>query len=483
MKFLLLLAPLLLLSSPFHTGKKLENISSSVVKIFTSYVKPNYKQPWQMRGQGFSSGSGVIIEDRLILTSAHVVNNGVYIEVKKSSNPKRYMSHVKWISHEADLALLEINDKSFFKDTKALSLGDLPQRQDGVVVYGYPRGGNEISITQGIISRIEHTFYAHSDFDLLALQIDAAINPGNSGGPALDQKGDIVGIAMQSLSSSDNIGYLVPTPVIKHFLDDIRDGKYDGFPDDGLYIQAMENINLRDYYGMNGRTGVIITRVAAGSSCDGYLKKGDVLLSIDGIEIADDSTISMKGNGRVSANYPMRMHQIGESFELKILRNTREITLNIPLKADVSLVPYEHEKRPAYYIFGGMIFTPLTKNYLYEWGRSWKEKAPIRLVDIFENENYPTGRKRGVVILQSTLSDRENVGYAFRNRVVLAINDIEINSFNDFVKHIDESRSRKVKITLEGGYMIIMDKDKAREANQRLLKRYGIEHDAYRTAN
>jgi len=183
MRFLILCIPFLLLGQPFHDVDKIKEISSSVVKIFTVYVKPNYYQPWQMRAQKSSTGSGVIIDNKLILTAAHVVSNDVFLEIKKSANPKKFIAHVKWISHEADLALLEVEDEDFFEDTKPLQLGELPHRQDGVAVYGYPQGGNEISITQGIISRIEQTVYVHSDFDLLSLQIDAAINPGNSGGP------------------------------------------------------------------------------------------------------------------------------------------------------------------------------------------------------------------------------------------------------------------------------------------------------------
>ena len=478
-KFILLLFPFLLLSAPFHTEKKIEDISSSVVKIFTVSVKPNYYQPWQMRSQKFSTGSGVIINDNLILTAAHVVSNGVYLEVKKSSNPKKYISHVKWISHEADLALLEVEDKSFFKDTKALSLGKMPHRQDGVAVYGYPQGGNEISITQGIISRIEQTFYVHSDFDLLTLQIDAAINPGNSGGPVFNQDGKIIGIAMQSLSSADNIGYLVPTPIIKHFLDDIKDGKYAGFPDDGLYIQGMENKNLKSYYGMKERTGVVITQVIAGSSSDGYLKKDDVLLEIDGVKVADDATIIMEGNGRVTANYLIRIHHIGESFEATILRDTKEMKIDVPLKSVVSLIPYEHEKRPKYFIFGGMVFMPLTKNYLNEWGRSWVQKAPIHFVDLIKSSNFPTKKKKEVVFLQSILADRENTGYDLSHAIVLEINGNKINTFNDLVKAIQDSKAKEIKITLQGGSIIVLNKDKALEADKRLLKRYKIEKSIY----
>ncbi len=479
MRYLILFMPLFLIASAFHGEQKIRELSSSVVKIFTVSVKPNYYQPWQMRTQKFSTGSGVIIDNKRILTAAHVVANGVYLEVKKSATPKKFIAHVKWICHEADLALLEVEDESFFEGTKALEIGGMPHRQDGVAVYGYPQGGNEISITQGIISRIEQTVYVHSDFDLLALQIDAAINPGNSGGPVFDQRGDIIGIAMQSLTSADNIGYLVPTPIIKHFLDDIKDGRYDGFADDGLYIQTMENKTLRAHYQMQDRSGVLITNIIPGSSTDGYLKKGDVLLQIDGVSISDDATILLKENGRVAANYLIRTHHIHETFKVRILREGKEIDLDIPSKPLVSLIPFEHDKRPQYYIFGGIVFMPLTKNYLFEWGRNWVQKAPIRFVDIVKNGNFPSADQEEIVFLHSVLADRENAGYEISHVIVTHVNDTKIRSFHQFVEAISKSKDETIKITLQGGSQIIMNINKANEANTRLLQRYGIKESAY----
>jgi len=478
MRFLFLLLPLIIWAEPFHDSAKIKKLSASVIKIFTVSVPANYYQPWQMRAQKFSTGSGVIINNKLILTAAHVVSNGVYLEVKKSSNPKKFIAHVKWISHDADLALLEVEDESFFENTKPINLGKLPHRQDGVAVYGYPQGGNEISITQGIISRIEQTVYVHSDFDLLALQIDAAINPGNSGGPVFNQEGEIVGIAMQSLSTADNIGYLVPTPIIQHFLDDIKDGRYDGFGDDGLYIQSMENRSLKEYYQMQGRNGVLITHVIPHSSCDGYVKKGDVLLKIDGHEISDDATILMDGNGRVAANYLIRAHHINETFELTLLRDAKEITLKVPSKAMVDLIPFEHDKLPRYYIYGGVVFMPLTKNYLFEWGRNWAQKAPIRFTDIVKNANFPDEEHSEVVFIQSVLADRENAGYEMANIIVTEVNGVKVDSFETLVQTLEETQYENAKITLQGGSQIILEKHKAKEANARLLQRYRIKNSA-----
>ena len=479
MKWLIILLPMLLASAPFYSRQESDDISASVVKIFSMSVAADYLHPWQMKGQRSSTGSGVLIGGRLILTAAHVVSDGVFIQVKKSSDPEKYIAHIKWISHEADLALLEVEDTSFFEGMKALRLGNLPHRQDGVAVYGYPEGGNEISITQGIVSRVEQTSYVHSGFDLLALQIDAAINPGNSGGPALNDKGEIVGIAMQTMSRSDNIGYIVPSQIIRHFLDDIKDNRYDGFPDDGLYIQYISNKNLKKYYHIGNRTGVLVTDVVSGSSCSRYVRTGDILLEIDGVRIANDGTITMEGGGSVSSNYLLRKHQIGDLYRMKVLRGGKELDLKFPLKSEVLLLPYEHGKRPRYYIFGGMVFMPLTQNYLRSWGKQWIYKAPINFLELYINENFPTKERQEVVFLHNTLPDKENNGYIFPYHIVKKVNGKKITSFTGFVKSIEESSGNEIRIDFEGGHIAIINKEKASEANQRILPRYNIEKSFY----
>ena len=356
----------------------------------------------------------------------------------------------------------------------------LPNRQAGVVVYGYPEGGNEISITQGIVSRIEQNHYAHSGESLLTIQIDAAINPGNSGGPAFNKEGDIVGIAMQGLSSSENIGYLVPAPVIKHFLDDVSDGKYDGITNAGISIQKMENKTLKKHYNMGKKTGVLIRRVNIGGSSDGYLKKGDILLAIDGVLISGDFTVPMKKNGRVSANYLISKHQVGETFEGTILRNNKEIKIKIPLKVKVKLISREHEKRPEYYIFGGLVFRPLTLNYLQEWGKSWTENAPTQLVNIYLNNNYPTEEKKELVLFQGALADRTNAGYGNTDQIVEKVNGVAIDTFKDLIDTIEKSAADEdINILLISGEIMIFNKKEAKEANQRVLERYGIKSASY----
>lgn len=219
------------------------HIKESIVKIYAVSKIPNYNTPWNSSTKR-SNGSGSIINGNKILTNAHVIANHTFIEVKRHGDTKRYVAYVEFISHQADLALLTLKDETFFEGTKSLEFGSLPNIQQEVTVYGFPMGGQSLSVSTGIVSRIEHSRYVHSNERFLAIQIDAAVNPGSSGGPAVNDD-KIVGVVMQQIPNSQNIGYLVPVEVIKHFLDDVKDGNYDGFPYLGIGTAKMENETLR----------------------------------------------------------------------------------------------------------------------------------------------------------------------------------------------------------------------------------------------
>jgi S1-C subfamily serine protease len=477
---LLILLPLFIFGAPFHTKKQIKEISASVVKIYTTSVEPDYYRPWQKGINRSSSGTGVVIGNNRILTAAHVVSDGTFVQVKKSNDAKKYVAKVKWIAHESDLALLEVEDKRFFdKNASVLSFGTLPYRQDGVVVYGYPVGGDEISTTQGIVSRIEHTMYSHGYMDHLTIQIDAPINAGNSGGPAFDQKGKIVGIAIQTITNADGIGYLVPVEVIQHFFKDIEDGHYDGYPDDGVSIQSLENKNIRAYYNLGDRDGVLVSNVKKGSSAYGFIQKDDVILEVDGVDIAGDNTVKIKGNGRVSSNYLIRSHQIGDILQVKIIRGKKEKILNFPLKTRVMIAPLEYEKDPRYYILGGMVFMPLTINYLKVWGKNWYRKAPIDLMYPVLNADKLDSDIEELVVLSNILPNDENANYNTALKLISQVNGKKITSLNSFVQTVEESKERYLNILFSDGRRVVLDKENAIKSDLETMKKYGITKKKY----
>ncbi|HOR42601.1 MAG TPA: S1C family serine protease, partial [Atribacterota bacterium] len=307
------------------------DVREAIVKVYTVSNYPDYYNPWSMQGPRASSGSGCIIDNNLILTNAHVVSNQTFLQVRKYGDTQRYRAQVVAVSHLTDLALLAVDEPEFFTGIEALSLGELPQIQQEVLVYGFPMGGDMLSITKGVISRIEHQTYVHSSSVFLAGQIDAAINPGNSGGPVLAD-GKIVGVVMQGITGAQNIGYMVPVPVIAHFFADLEDGILDGYPSLGISLQDMENDGLKSYYQVEkGMGGVLINQIVPGSPADSNLEAGDVLLSMEGYSIGNDGTIEFRSNERTHLNYVVQQKQIGEDIGLTILRNGERKELKVNL--------------------------------------------------------------------------------------------------------------------------------------------------------
>lgn len=447
-------------------------IDESIVKIYTVSKTPNYLEPWNSTVQR-SSGSGSIISGNRILTNAHVVANETFLEVKKYGDTKRYQAEVLYVSHESDLAILKVKDTKFFKDTVPLEFGHLPSIQDKVTVYGFPMGGNTISVSTGIVSRIEHNRYAHSGKKFLAIQIDAAINPGNSGGPAIS-KGKIAGIVMQGITFSQNIGYIVPVDVVQHFLEDIKDGEYNGFPKLGIYIKNLENPTIKKYYHLDeNMSGILVIDILYGSPLEDVLEKEDIIISINGHNIEDDGTVEFRSKQFTDFKYFIDELQVKDEVTLKVLRNGKEIVLQSKMNSTndktMSFANLEYDQVPNYFIHGGYVFTPLTKNLL---NASRLSLMPLR----YQAEHkWPTKEKQEVVLLLKVLASSLNQGdHMMRLWAIEKINGQAFKTFKEFYMKIKNFKGESIVLEDEDGAKIVIDHKEAVAIQDEILKRYSI---------
>jgi len=446
----------------------------AIVKIYTVSKIPNYLEPWSSSIRR-SSGSGAIISGNRILTNAHVVANNTFIEVQRYGERKLYLAKVISVSHQADMALLEVDDKRFFEGTTPLKLGLLPSIEQKIVVYGFPMGGKTLSATTGIVSRIEHHRYAHSGESFLAIQVDAAVNPGNSGGPAISD-GKIVGIAMQGLTKSQNIGYLVPASMIKHFLRDIEDGKYDGFADLGLTTQKLENPTIKSYYNLDeNTTGIIVANLVYNTSLQGLIKKGDIITSIDGHNIEDDNTVEFRNHEYTAYHHFVDQHQLGEKIKLDIIRDRKPIKVEATLDHvadDLLLVKTtEYDKMPRYFIYGGYVFSPLSRNLLR---RSNRNKLTLR----YFATQWPTKKKKEVVVLLKVLAANLSRGnYSFSFWPIDRVNGKKFDNFDTFYKMVQEFDGEYLILEDKDGAKVVINRDEALGKQGDILKKYNIEFD------
>ncbi|MBU4377449.1 MAG: trypsin-like peptidase domain-containing protein [Candidatus Omnitrophica bacterium] len=469
--FMFFFAEILLVSAAAADFK-----TDSVVKVFATRNTIDYVNPWQSRGVQEITGSGCIIQGNRILTNAHVVNQNTFIQVRRESSQKKYIAKVEAVGNDCDLAILRVEDPEFFKGGSPLEIGELPNLQDKVTVIGFPMGGDKLSITQGVVSRMEGMNYINSNQRLLGVQIDAAINPGNSGGPAINN-GKIVGIVMQGIFSSQNIGYIIPTPIINHFLEDLKGGQYAGFPYLGIHFSNTENKALRKYYGVADDTGgVLVISVLPFSSAEGFLKEGDIILEVNGVAISDDGTFAFRDNERLDMVHLINMQKIGETAVLKIRREDKISIVKVPLKPILDLVKIaNYSEKPSFCIYGGLIFTVLSTDLISLLGAN-DNLPPLS----FLYYNMGLGslnekRKKEIVVLLKVLPDEINIGYHGRGyEIITKVNGKEFDSFKQFVKLIEDTQGENIVFEDEYKDKIILSCKDIDKTTQDIIRRNNI---------
>ncbi len=462
-------------------AESLGALKRSVVKVMTVSDAPDYEQPWQTLGASPSTGSGAIVETPQgprILTNAHVVEDATFVEVRREDHEHKTVAEVVGYGEACDLALLSVDEPEFFADAKPIPIGSLPSPGDPVSVLGFPIGGEQLSVTEGVVSRVELTVYVQNERNLLSLQIDAAINPGNSGGPVmLDRK--LVGIAFQALEEAENIGYVISAPVVEHFLRDIESPPYDGFPDLGLTVQDLESSAHRKYLGLpRSRRGVLVTRVHYRSSCWKVLEPGDVLLKVDGEPIASDGTVQLEGGSRIGFQYVPSMRFVGDEIPLEIYREGKRSTQRVTLQPYRPLVPARTASgRPTWFVYAGLLFVPLTRAWLETWGDTWRSRAPATLVSLYDHR-VRTSHTQEVVILQKVLADKVNRGYHELESVqVRTVQGRRVRKLSDLVRIVDATEDEFVVFETANRQRIVLDRSVATERAETILRRYGVPAD------
>ncbi len=454
------------------------DVASSMVRISATSQQPDYAVPWNPGNVGSGVGAGFVIEGNRIMTNAHVVSNARFISVLKENDPKPWPARVVHVAHDCDLALLTTVDPKFFEGTEPLSFGGIPALESTVSVYGYPIGGDRLSVTRGIVSRIDFLTYSHSEVDAhLTIQIDAAINPGNSGGPVM-QDGKVVGVAFQGYSGdvAQNVGYMIPVPVVQRFLQDVADGSYDRYMDLAATYFPLFNPAQRAALGLQEPdVGVLIGSVYEGGSSAGVLRPGDVILRLDGRTVASDGTVEIDGERVEMAEIIERKFK-GDRVVLQILRDKKPQTVTVSLDAPwpFSLQATAYDEKPRFVLEAGLLFQPLNRNFL-----DARKNTDTRLRYFFDYyvadhlyRDHPE-----VVVLAGVLNDPVNAYAApYQGSIVAKINGRPIRRLADVAEAFRQSGEGDFHVIelLGEGRPIVLDKAAVPSANARIAERYRV---------
>ncbi len=453
-------------------------IYRSVVRIESAAQVPDYATPWNSGRYGGGIGTGFLVGKNRFLTNAHVVSNSRRLLITIHGSPMKYPAKVEFIAHDCDLALLSVEDFTDFEKFPVFEIDGVPELESQVRVIGYPIGGERLSVTRGVVSRIDFSAYSHSRADQhLIIQIDAAINPGNSGGPVV-QNGKVVGVAFQGLREADNTGYIIPTPVVRRFLKDIEDGSYDHYVDLGVSTFPLYNEAMRRALQLpeNG-VGVLVTNVVPQASCDGILKAGDILFAIDGNPIDSAGQILIDG-AKVDLNEVVERKFAGDKVQLRYLSQGTWHDHDVELKTlhQNRMYAIQYEKQPRYIVYAGLVFQPLDTNLF-----ATKNFSDINVRRLYQ-DYLPKGiftERTDIVVLTRIESDPINSQMTgFTGLAVDTINGTKITDLKQVNELLNpETPPEFHVIELFGGSRpLIVPTAKVAEANERIQRIYAIDH-------
>ncbi len=458
-----------------------EKMAKSTILIRAVSQDYDYSLPWKQGSMSQGTGTGFIISGNRILTNAHNVSNNKYVELKKQGFAKRYPATVVYIGHDCDLAILAPQDPSFYEGTEPLEIGPIPKANTTVSTYGFPVGGEHLSVTEGVISRIQMDRYSHTGADShLVVQTDAAINPGNSGGPVM-QAGKVVGVAFQGLRQADNIGYMIPTTVIGHFLKDVDDGKYHGFGTMGFtFFPGLHNPAYKEYLKVPpAERGLVVLKTVFNSSVEGVIQPNDVITAIDEYDVDNDGKTMIDGL-RLQMSEVIERKQIGQAVSITFYRDGVKHVEQIEVQVNKPVLGYsrQYDSQPGYVVYAGLTFVSLTRNYLESWGGNWISNIPqpLRYLFYYSRQLNEDHERTEYVVLGKILEDQVNAYCReFENSPVESVNGVKIWSLDDLKKTFASQGGDFCTIKFMGNTRpLILDVRAAESSQQRIFEQYNV---------
>jgi S1-C subfamily serine protease len=460
---------------------KAPNVENSVVKVFSVMRYPDVYKPWSKQAPGDATGSGVVIEGKRILTNAHVVLYASQIQIQANQAGDKVSATVEMVAPSIDLAVLKLDDESFFDTHAPLHRANvLPAIKDPVMVYGYPTGGTSLSITKGIVSRIEFASYNYP-VSGLRIQIDAAINPGNSGGPAMDGN-NMVGLAFSHLGGAENIGYIIPCEEIELFLKDVAKGHYEGKPGYFDQLQTLENPALRAFLKLaKTDEGIVINKVD--SEDPSYpLKKWDVITKIGDTDVDDQGMIHAGENLRLKFQYLLQKVASNGQVAMTVIRDSKRLQLSVPVTPKRDLLLYGLEgDYPPYFVYGPLVFSAATSEFINGIANNagfLQSMVTFGSSLIKRRTDKPAFPGEQLVVVSSPFfPNKLAVGYDSPNpRVVETVNGITIKNLRQLVEVLRDARTPFMTFTFDGwgGETLVFPRKDMLAANDEILTDNGV---------
>lgn len=457
----------------------------SIVRVNATLQSYNFLRPWEKGAPTPRRGLGAVLSGNRVLVTAELCVNSTFLELEHPSNGDRVPARIAGIDYEANLAVLEPmrENSGVFKGLEPLELDTSVEAGDELEVWQIEDNGDAVT-TDVEVLRVNVGRYFIPGSVFMLYQVKGSLQARvNSFTLPVVKDGKLIGMLL-SYSSKEQTSSVLPAPVIAAFLDDLKDGDYEGFPNLGIGFAQTLDENLRDFAGIGDRdAGIFVRNVAKeGSAEKAGIKEGDIIMAIDGHEIDPRGNYEHPKYGKLSFSHLVRGDaKVGDKIEVDIIRDgeamTKEVTLLRKKPEEYLVDPYMFDRGPKYVIFGGLIFQELTQPYLESWGDEWPTRAPFKLVYANANpEDYEEEGREKLVFLSNVLKTPSTLGYENINSVVVTkVNGKPVNDINDLAKALEKAPEDGIHTIEFNDYpkIIFVDDAASRMVNQQLIQ-YGI---------
>ena len=430
-----------------------------MVRVLSDIRYPDPLKPWATQKPTPYIASGIVIEGKRILCSAHAL---LYadkpVQVQASDAGAKIPASILAIAPGIDLALLKLNDDSWFASRPPLPRdATLPARGDEVLEFGYPPGGDQVSAAKGVIPDpgIEFAPYNYP-VSGLRLQVNFSTNPNNSGGPVM-LNNKMIALAFSYRGGPDNIGYAIPCEEIDLFLKEVENGRLDSKPVMFDEIQTLDNAALRAFLKLSDLAqGVVVHK--PGSADPAYpLKEWDVITRIGDAPIDRHGMIGLRNNLSVRFQYLLQNIARDGKAPLTIVRDTKELHVELPVNARHPMViPDLQGADPAYFVWGPVVFSSASLQFIASLNRG---SAGASIMSILSASGSPLVKRLGdiqafegedLVVVPEFFTHALSDGYSDpRFQVVKSVNGVAIKSLKHLVQLLRDSKDEFITIAFD----------------------------------
>ncbi|HEX9187457.1 MAG TPA: hypothetical protein VGB87_10315 [Vicinamibacteria bacterium] len=455
-------------------------LRAGIVSVRVTGQDWNWRAPWEKQAPWTRTVTGLVVPGRRILLASTAFGNHLLVEAQKLGSDARTVARVEIVDQEGPLALIAVDDPSFWEGLEPLPLAERAPGEGEVTVLRWQRTGL-LDAFPATVRQRRSGRHGLSQTSLLTLEVGASTD-GLGESEVVVARGRVAGLVTGR--AGDSYAALA-SPVLARFLEGAAKGDWRGFARAGLAWQDLTNPALRESLGLRpGETGIRLTRVARHGSAGGVLKPGDVLLEIDSARIDPTGYYEHPAYGRMLfALLFSDGRRPGDTVPVRVLRDGERLSLSLTLRAMAPeqdrVPPYVFGRGPDYAVVGGLVFQELTRPYLGAWG-DWARRAPPRLLVAIDREPEEEGEEpKRIVVLSSVLPDAANLGYQeLRDLMVARVNGRSVASLADLRKAFAEPRGGFHVVEFvagQGAARAVLDAGEAQAAAARLRDAYGVE--------